>query len=124
MTVIYAAKLAQRDRDRLDQAVGCAASRGFRVRHEAADLGRWFVLTKAFVDHLTKQVVQVRYLTSTTSSGSTQSTRLRTRGEPKRFVRGGATSSGIWEVARGCSSRHSRPSSAWFNSSSDTPSVD
>jgi hypothetical protein len=56
LTVIYAAKLAQRDRDRFDRAVGRAASGGFGW-HEAADFGRRFVLAQAFVDYLAKQVV-------------------------------------------------------------------
>src|SRR5690348_7956133 len=38
--------------------------------------------------------VQVRYLTSATSSGRTQWTRLNTRGDPKRLSRGGGTASG------------------------------
>jgi hypothetical protein len=47
-----------------------------------------------------------------TSSGRTQCTRLSTRGEPKRLVRGGSTSSGIVSVASSCRRRHSRSSSA------------
>jgi hypothetical protein len=44
-------------------------------------------------------------------SGRTQCTRLRTSGEPNRFVRGGATSSGISEVASGCRRCQSRRAS-------------
>src|ERR1700730_11130254 len=54
---------------------------------------------------------QFGYLTSATSSGRTQCTRLRMSGEPKRLVRGGGTSSGISKVASGCSRRLSRSSS-------------
>ena len=38
--------------------------------------------------------VQVRYLTSATNFGGTQWARLSTSGEPKRLLRGGATSRG------------------------------
>jgi hypothetical protein len=56
--------------------------------------------------------VQVRNLTSATSSGRTQCTRLSTKGEPNRLVRGGGTSSGISSVTSGCSRRRSRASSS------------
>jgi hypothetical protein len=39
-------------------------------------------------------------------------TRLSTRGEPKRLLRGGDTSNGILSVASGCRRCHSRLSSA------------
>ena len=56
--------------------------------------------------------VQIRNLTSATSSGRTQCIRLRTKGDPKRLPRGGGTSSGILSVASGCRRRHNRSSSA------------
>jgi hypothetical protein len=52
----------------------------------AAGFGCRLVLRKRLLS------VQVRCLTSATSSGRTQCTRLSTSGDPKRLLRGGGTS--------------------------------
>jgi hypothetical protein len=62
-----------------------------RMRHLAAHLGRLLVLAQTLVHDLAQQIVvgPGQKLDPATSSGRTQCTRLRTRGDPKRLVRGG-----------------------------------
>src|SRR5690349_18735271 len=74
----------QRPGSRPFRCGGWALWRGwFPVRHATAHLRRRPVLPQTFVHNLAKQILfQVRYLTSATSSGRVQWTRLKTSGEP------------------------------------------
>jgi hypothetical protein len=86
---------------------------GLSVRHRPAHFGRRLVLAQNLVDDLAQQIVlgPGQKLDFGDQLGRTQCTRLKTSGEPKRLVRGGGTSSGIFKTASGCRRCHSSQAS-------------